>query len=219
MPGLDGLDVDLVRTMTKGSVHLMARRVLKPGMTAVDVGAANGEICQTMRECIGPTGRLIAFEPRATCIEGAPNEVHRMACSDYPGQQGFHVAKPETGSSFHKILIPNVDSEKISVPVTTLDAHVTSADLVKLDVQGAEVDVLLGATKLLQACPAWILEVWPFGLMAAHRSLDDLLKILHKNGLVPHDADHQPIPWERVALWVLRMKNPLKHANWLCLRP
>ena len=39
------------------------RRWLRPGMTAVDVGASHGVFALTMARLVGPSGRVMAFEP------------------------------------------------------------------------------------------------------------------------------------------------------------
>lgn len=218
MSPADLVDIDQILSMQKGSVHEMVRRVLKTDMTAVDVGAANGEITETMRECVGTFGHIVAVEPRPTHIVGSPDVVHRVSCAAFTGDRPLYLSEPETCSSFYPVLVPNVNPATIDVPVRLLDTLVDHADLVKLDVQGAEVDVLMGAETLLNRCPAWILEVWPFGLMAAGHSLYDLMMILTRHRLTPYDAQHQAITPTRLAQWILRFNNPLKHSNWLCLR-
>ncbi len=216
------VDVDFVKSMGKGSVHDMVSRVLRAGQTAVDVGAAVGEIVATMRRGVGDTGRIIAIEPRPTVIPLA-DEIIRVACGPRDGTHRLYLADPATGSSFYPgnvALRPSdhADLPFLDVPVRPLDALVDQADLIKLDVQGAEADVLDGAPRLLTTCPAWILEVWPFGLQAGHHSVADLWTRLKDAGFTIYDAEHEVVTLQRVGVWLLRIRRPLVHANWLALR-
>lgn len=200
----------------KGSVHTMVRAVLTAGQTAVDVGAASGEICATMRACVGPEGKVIAFEPRQTDIP----EVERHLCALGAAREPrtLFLGDPPTLSSFYPAAIPQGWAEKLLVPVRRLDDLVVQADLVKIDVQGAEMDVLAGSPRLLSTCPAWIVEVWPHALMLSGHSVDALFTLLVSVGLIPTDVEGTVITWERVARWLMTLGHPGHHANWLCRR-
>lgn len=217
-----GVDVDFVKAMHKGSVHQMVRQVLKPGQTAVDVGAAVGEIVSTMRDCVGPTGRIVAIEPRDTVIEKA-DQILRVACGPTGGTHRLYRAVPPTGASFFPGCVAlrpcdHADLAFDEVRMNRLDDLVDEADLIKLDVQGAEAAVFEGAPRLLKTCPAWILEVWPFGLMAANRSVAEIWTRLRDAGLTIYDADGEVVTLQRIGVWLIRMQKPLTHANWLALR-
>ncbi len=70
------------------------RRLLQPGMSALDIGAAHGAYTVAMARAVGPTGRVVTFEPNAAVaaylrqtIEGnkfghvaAANRARRKAC-------------------------------------------------------------------------------------------------------------------------------------------
>lgn len=206
-----------VSSREKGSVHTMVRAVLQPGQIGVDVGAAVGEITTVMRACVGPTGTVIAIEPRPTAIPDADVR-HVCAAGRQREPRTLHLGKPETLSSLFAAAVPTGVVDTISVPVRRLDDLVERADLVKIDVQGSEMDVLYGAPRLLQTCPAWILEVWPFAIMMSGHSVDELLSVLAVNQLVPYDVEGGAITWDRVARWLMTLGHPGHHANWLCRR-
>ena len=206
----------------KACVHDMVRRVLRPGMTAIDVGAAEGTVCETMRACVGPTGSVLAIEPRPTDIP----DVQRIygAVGKTTGMQSLYLPAqdvpdlPLTLASFFPGNVPGGAARFVSVPTHRLDDLVSYADLVKVDVQGAELDVLDGAPRLLQACPAWILEIWPHGLRSAKRSLADVFAVLEGAGLTPQDSDGAPVPREWAAAWLFQMRTQGDCVNWLCTR-
>lgn len=205
--------------IAKGDVLAMVRQVLKEGQTAVDVGAAEGTVCEVMRECVGPTGTVIAIEPRATAI-GYGVIRHRVACGAHPGTKTLYVP-PDGGerAGFYKdAVFTKGETQPLEVPVVPLDALVDRADLVKIDVQGAELSVLDGAKRLLLTCPNWILEVWPHGLLCSGRSLQELWNRVHKFGLIPH-AQHGPaIDYDELSRWSMDRSTPGPFINWLCKR-
>jgi FkbM family methyltransferase len=200
----------------KGSVPRMVQSVLRPGQIGVDVGAAKGEISAVMRDCVGPTGRVIAIEPRATEIPDV--ERHLCAIGRQREPRTLYLGKPQTLSSLFLGAMPTGHDGTLSVPVRRLDDLVAHADLVKVDVQGSEMDVLYGAPRLLRTCPAWILEVWPHAVMMSGHSIDEVLSLLASVDLVPYDVDGDAITWERVARWLMTLGHPGHHANWLCRR-
>lgn len=200
----------------KGSVHRMVRAVLTPGQLGVDVGAAIGEISAVMRECVGPTGRVIAIEPRATEIPDVDRHVCAVGRQREP--RTLYLGAPQTLSSLFAGTIPKGYVGTLKVPVRRLDDLVEHADLVKIDVQGSEMDVLYGAPRLLATCPAWILEVWPHAVMMSGHSIDELLSVLASVQLVPYDVEGEAITWDRVARWLMTLGHPGHHANWLCRR-
>jgi FkbM family methyltransferase len=209
------VDEDFLHSRQKAAVHSMIRQHLTQGQTGVDVGAAVGELSATMRACVGRDGTVIAIEPRDTQIDDA-TVVHRVACGRHATSQALYLA--DTGSSLHRHAAgPDVAHAPL-VAVRRLDDLVTQADLVKLDVQGAEVDVLLGAPALLAQCPVWVLEVWPFGLQCAGASLEQLWTLLSANALVPYDVYGAEITGARLCRWLMRLRSPAKHTNWVCVR-
>jgi FkbM family methyltransferase len=145
-------------------------RFLKPGMVFVDAGAHVGEYTVRAARLVGPSGQVHAFEPapetfdilrQSVKLDGYTNvRLNRAALYDADTTVEFRIDEQPTLSS---ILAENTegDKETIKVPAMRLDTYWRVAsrpiDLVKVDVEGAELDVLHGATGLL-ARPFWIFE-------------------------------------------------------------
>src|SRR6185295_2819103 len=110
------------------------------------------------------------------------------------------------------------DVETVMVPTAKLDDLVEHADLVKIDVQGAEMSVLSGAKRLLQTCPVWILEVWPHGLLCAGESLQGLWDKLHEVKLVPYTQHGAKIDYTDLSLWHMQRGSHQPFLNWWCKR-
>ena len=138
---------------------------LKPGQVVYDVGSNVGFMTLVAAKLVGPTGAVIAFEPsRETArqlaiqikVNGLENvTVKRVAVSDREGVSRLMIIN---GSSDMARLDGTAsrggftaDSEQ--VPTTTLDKVITEhpvPDLLKIDVEGAELMVLRGASRLLR---------------------------------------------------------------------
>ena len=145
----------------------LLREVLTPGMHVLDVGANIGVMSLIAARAIGPSGTVDAFEPGPTIVatlrrniaaNGFSDRVHvnAMAVGSAPGSIQIHVAP--TGDALASIYAEAAEtgggkSVATDVRLTTLDEwgaehqwpHV---DLVKIDVEGAEIAVLEGMREM-----------------------------------------------------------------------
>jgi FkbM family methyltransferase len=184
--GLIYLDVDEsphMRRRVEGTYepHKVAavQRLLAAGGTFVDVGANKGDFSLIAARTAGPEGRVIAFEPvpenanwarKSVELNGYPNvELLEVALSDSEGEAEMHLGKR---SGWHSLVSRPVKQDKIAVRTRTLDAVLAergspAVDMLKIDVEGAELAVLRGARQTLaQEHGMWILlDVHPdFGV-------------------------------------------------------
>jgi FkbM family methyltransferase len=140
-------------------------RFLEQGMTFIDVGAATGYYSLIAAHLVGPGGMAYSFEPhpllkakleRNVALNSLRNVVsHPEAVAAHTGTIAFYETedKGNYGTS-SLILPPDQPTRRSMAPCVTLDDFVRSlprqgVDLVKIDVEGAEMSVLEGATKLL----------------------------------------------------------------------
>jgi FkbM family methyltransferase len=153
------------------------RSLLRPGMTAVDVGGNIGYVALLMAERVGPSGRVVAVEPdprnahvlrlNAARTRGAPIDVVEAAAWSEPGvlDLGLHA----TNSGDHRVGSVDGERETEQVQAVRLDdvlpAHV---DLMLMDTQASEHVALRGARHLLERSrPVLLVEFWPQGLREA----------------------------------------------------
>ncbi len=139
---------------------------LTPGDTFLDVGSWVGVYAMRAAQVVGSRGRVFAFEPCSpTCSLLMKHvrlnhlehiiEVIPTACSDQPG---YMPLTNQPLSSENRLLPASANAElshqTVGVAVTTLDRFCAerqvSPDVVKVDVEGAEFQVLRGATELLR---------------------------------------------------------------------
>jgi FkbM family methyltransferase len=132
------------------------REHLKPGQTFVDVGAHAGYYTLLAADLVGPSGQVIAFEPAADNREFLENNitangeigkkiiVYPFALSDAQEKTVLHRNQDAGGHS----LIGRGDGE--SVLSTRMDSALDCIpDMVKIDVEGAEMRVLAGMKNIL----------------------------------------------------------------------
>lgn len=139
------------------------RQWVRPGDTAVDVGAHRGRHLGALLDCVGPAGKVLAFEPLPDQFGylketfDAPNAVlHNCALSCASGTSSFVHAQGSPEESGLRERIYNVPEQVvptlIDVEVDTLDSHIgelTKLSFIKIDVEGGEIDCLKGAVNTI----------------------------------------------------------------------
>jgi FkbM family methyltransferase len=144
-------------------------RLLDPGETAFDVGANIGHMSSVMAARVGTAGRVFAFEPHPEIFAelnhnqklwqnaGLSNvEVHRYALSDRSGQAKLNLPvefSANRGTAFiGEIESTAGETKHYSVEMKSLDEAFCGhrIDVMKIDVEGHELQVLQGASKLLE---------------------------------------------------------------------
>lgn len=153
-------------------MHRLLDRFVRPGATVVDVGANIGYNAIHAALLAGQPGRVYAVEPtpdnlavlRANVAAAslANVVVAPVAAGRSAGTRDFFVrgARSAVNSLFAESCYAAV-TEVLQVPVMPLDDLVDGgADVVKIDVEGAELDVLEGMPRLLRARPAALIVEW-----------------------------------------------------------
>lgn len=146
---------------------------LQPGMVVVDIGAHWGLYTLLASKRVGTKGRVIAFEP-------SPRELGRLKynlllnrCRNVRVEplglsssgglaQLFVCLGRETGCNSLKPPAVSGPTKPVQVSLTTIDDYcerqgMFHVDFLKLDVEGAEMEVLKGATEFLSRKPRPIL--------------------------------------------------------------
>lgn len=151
------------------------------GAVVFDVGANVGIVTLPLARAAGAAGHLHAFEPhpalRARLIENcALNNLRQVTVSAYalgsePGSFPLY-ASTDANQGTGSLRRMSAQTEEIDVTVTTLDAYVAEQnierlDVIKIDTEGADLDVLRGAVCSLERFkPAIYVEVSPEHLKA-----------------------------------------------------
>lgn len=177
------------------------RQLIKPGMLVLDIGAHIGYFTWLFSDLVGPSGKVIAFEP---CPENYPLLLHNikarrchivepvcMALSDDIGEVKLFVSKGNSTHSLNKELTQNQEGS-VSVRSTTVDAYMSdlknpSVGFVKMDVEGVEPRVLAGMAETIRRNPelVMVIELNYKALEAGGRSAQELIAQLKSFGFEP----------------------------------
>ncbi len=175
--GFEMLHIDLTKNMQYDRLtKIIMKQELNPYANCLDIGCHAGEMLDIMLE-FAPHGKHLGFEPIPYLYEklqdkyGSHTAIHRVALSNNNGETEFNVVKNApafSGLKKRAYQVSNPDIEKIKVTTQKLDDLLpenAKVDFVKIDVEGAEYDVLLGGLETFKRCqPTLIFE---FGLGAS----------------------------------------------------
>jgi FkbM family methyltransferase len=133
--------------------------VLKPGDAVVDVGAHVGYYTALASKLVGPTGTVIAFEPRPLNLRFLRQHVEanrldnvRVVEAGVGDRRGPAAFDSRTGTGTGHL----ADDGDLIVDAVRLDdlyrdREIPRANFLKIDVEGGELGVLRGALELVRA--------------------------------------------------------------------
>jgi FkbM family methyltransferase len=149
-------------------------RCIRDSMTVVDVGANVGYYSLLAARRVGNRGRVFAIEANPAVYPMllqniAVNDYHKIipinrCVSNISGQAQFRIDRAVAGESG---MLPCCEAERqdtITVDTGTLDDLLPdgTADVLKIDIEGAEGLALMGASRLLRNCrPQIFMEFVP----------------------------------------------------------
>jgi len=188
-------------------------RIVRPGDVCFDIGANDGWYTTLFARLVGPTGHVHAFEPapptlaklRGTCaLNGLLPRVtfNDFGLSDQDGTATLHLPAHRGGASLRPG--PEGSGAKFQCRLTTVDAYceregVEGIRLVKCDVEGAELAILRGATRVLDGPtpPMWLLELHRGTAKRFGYEPADMLRLLSGKGYVFHQVCWKPLGFLR----------------------
>jgi len=195
----------------------LAMRLLAPGMVAVDVGANWGYFTLVCAHLAGKSGRVIALEPHPRLVSLlAENvgtnglsqvEVLRLAAGARSGARAF-VGFDELGGNWglsraaQSSEAPDFECETVALDTLLDDRHCDRVDLVKIDIEGAEVDAIRGMTAGLERrrYRYVLLECHPAQLAGIGASVEQCFEPFHRAGYRGWHIDHSFAMHRRAAV-------------------
>lgn len=185
-------------------VILAMNRLLRSGMVMLDVGANIGEVSMAAAQRVGYSGHVFAFEPMPSLYEKLSFNLSRNGLTQAKAiRKGladkavvapiyFAEAQFIDGTKHDGLgtLYPTKDRAGVAgeIELTTLDSFFTEmnlprVDLIKIDVEGAELDVLRGGQQTLAHYrPHLIIEVQNETSGSAGYAADEILSFLEPMG-------------------------------------
>jgi FkbM family methyltransferase len=210
-------------------VHRLMDEAIFPGATVVDVGANIGYNTVYAAQRVGPAGRVVAVEPAADNLSVLRQNI-------LANRIGHVVVQPVAAGRAHEVrdfflrgevsavnsFFPESMYAEVTgveqVRVAPLDDLVEAdPDLVKIDVEGAELDVLAGMTRLLGRSSIQLIVEWhPRLQKAAGYAPDALPRFLLDRGFRLQAASHARVApldagsIDRVAARLARAGRPVE---------
>lgn len=215
-------------------------RYLKPGMTAFDVGANIGFYAMLFSKQVGPTGTVHSFEPELrnyerlklnATINGVSNvTLNNLAVFSRSQQLDLNLF-PDSVNAWHTLGKPTLPdpwnpgrtmtpTETQRVQGISLDEYCASRGisrihLLKVDVEGAELDVFQGATKLFaqNAVDAVMFEVSKPQVEAMGHGTAETFAFIQSCGFQVHAINEDGSPGALVS------SPSERYQNFVALRP
>lgn len=168
----------------------------RKGDIIFDVGAFHGLMSIVASKAVGPSGRVMAFEPNPTARKWLNTHLRLNKCSnvtvesiglmDFEGSANFYVQEGDVtwNSSFIREFVdPQHNLTPVDVECTSIDAYVRKTGLIpaliKIDTEGTELAVLQGAKETIEKYkPILVLEMNPASARQAGTSLSNLVERL-----------------------------------------
>jgi len=185
----------------------------------VDGGAASGDWTRQIKQYF-PEARVLCVEPRDDAQAGLAELQSQFS--------GIHIAHTLVGQSSGTVtfsvhgaqssMLPNASGETfgqtVEAPVTTLDSLIEDhglgwPDLIKLDLQGAELDCLKGAPRCLSHAQMVVLEVSFIPLMAGTPLVAEVMSFMSDHGYRCYDI------W---SLWGRPLDGALAQGDFVFIR-
>jgi FkbM family methyltransferase len=187
----------------------------------LDVGAHIGLVTLPMASVLSPAGRIVSFEPGAVnrgylerhVALNNFNSVVTIENKLVGAQDGARVAFFELddaagqNTTIEGVLPAGV--RRSIVAQVSLDCYCErtglSPEVIKIDVEGAEIDVLRGARNTLKTSrPVVFLSVHPRQIQTAGRSLDELDAVIAEVGYESRHIDGSAVSTYALREYVLR---------------
>jgi FkbM family methyltransferase len=191
---------DVVARNDAKQIDFFLKRV-QPGQFILDIGGNVGQYAVLFSALVAPAGKVITFEPdplhRITLRRNL--ELNRcsdrvtiedLALSDTNGTHTFFSRNDQMSSLVRTGLGTNAaapDVKQQIVSTARLDDYIKLknlglADWVKIDTEGAEINILRGAGVLLRSSAVIVCELHPYAWKELGTSYEELLGLIKDSG-------------------------------------
>ncbi len=199
----------------------LVKSLVKPGMNCIDVGANIGYYTLLLSSLV-KDGHVWAIEPeRNNLIELKYNislnnfnniDVIELAAGNEEKLVDFYISGISPGR--HSTVTGRNDGGYVvKVPMKRLDDIIhMKIDFVKTDTEGRDIDVMLGARRIIRENPRikWLTEVWPDGLRKINKSVKDVFDVARVCGFTTAEM----VDDQKKTVIMLDMDNPIHLINY-----
>lgn len=182
------------------------RSVLRPGAVCLDIGAQMGYLTLAMATAANKTTIVHSFEPESTNAARFRENVqlndltnvtlHQTAVSTVDGALKLYLSNDRNAGTHSTVFIEsNVSTEYVEIPAIRLETFASShslpsIDIIKIDVEGAEIDVINGAIGVLQQHkPIVITELSDHLQQARGQTCTEFKELMQTYGYKPYSIN------------------------------
>jgi FkbM family methyltransferase len=175
------------------------KQAIKPGDHVIDIGGHIG-LHAVVFSKLAFNGKVYVFEPAPNSYAIIKNTIKinkledrillfKEAVSDKKGNTVFYINDSPLADNANSLVQYRTDKKllKVDVPLISIDEfiaekNIPKIDFIKIDAEGAELDVLKGAVKCLADLkPKMTLGLHPSAIKEKGDSLAEIFDILHKH--------------------------------------
>ena len=169
----------------------LINKMVKPGMTVLDIGANIGFYTLLLSELVGNKGKVYAFEPeknnfknlKKLCSKKKNIVLNNVAVGEISGDIDLYIS--EKLNVDHRTYDNYENRKHHKIKCVSIDSYLGKAkkiDFIKIDTQGFEYKILLGMKRLLQSSKQTVLfcEILPTGLKNTGTSVKQMFDLLKK---------------------------------------
>lgn len=174
----------------------LVKKIVKEGMTVVDIGANIGYYALLTANLVGESGRVFAFEPSPDNYSLLTRNIEvnnyknvtpvKKAISNKTGTAKLFLCPDNKGD--HRLWDSPEGREWVEIETTTLDKffenHNPAIGVIKMDIEGAEAVALQGMNNIIMRNPNLkiITEFWPEAIKGTGFSPIEFLNSLTEHG-------------------------------------
>jgi FkbM family methyltransferase len=182
------IDLALYLQQFEPDVRAAIRRVTKPGMTVLDIGANVGAHTLLFSSLVGPTGRVIAIEPTDFAHDKLLRNVSlnptlrvetvRIALADRTARRQEVDLRSSWQTNGSRVNGPST-VDVIRLDEWAAEQRLASIDVIKLDVDGYEYPVIAGGRETIaRTRPTFIIEATGHHFADSARNPFEVLRAL-----------------------------------------
>lgn len=190
--------------------------LVRPGDLVFDCGGFQGFTTVFLARCVGDQGRVVTFElnpQNAAIIEKNISlnqlcnaEVERVAVGNESGNVQF-LKRPNAAiipsknswlSTLQSMVFGREEAAQIALD-DYCSRHELWPTVIKIDVEGYEVEVLAGARALLRSKPRLAIELHPDLLSRRGQNADDIFEYLDRDSFsfwIQWNEEDAPVPYD-----------------------
>jgi FkbM family methyltransferase len=174
----------------------LLKKLITPGAQVIDIGANIGFYAGMIADLCGEKGSVHCFEPDAVnfkYLQKSCGTRHNIVLNNKAVSARTETLKFYTSPALnvdHRTYEPEVYDQVTEVKAVALDDYLKNYDvpvqLIKMDIQGFEMEALKGMEQSLNKHPNLVLisEFWPYGLKKAGSSASKYFQALQQKGMI-----------------------------------